>query len=440
MDPMLNHNRGRAPVIILTGFLGAGKTTLLNRLLTGDHGRRIAVIVNEFGEVGIDHHLLLTAEQEVIQMNNGCMCCTVRGDLVRSLFQLIDLRANFDTVVIETSGLAEPAPVAQTLYADERIRREFELGGVVAVVDAKNIAACLAESDEAQEQIAFSDLVLLNKTDLVPPDKLERTAAQLSELNRFADIVQTRNAEIALDRILDLERSAFWDNAGAEPDGGHRHDHESHRHCHDDHHHHGHRHLDNIDSLSLLLAGPLDHMKVSMWFRSVIAESGGNILRMKGILNLRSDAEQFLVQGVRSDFEGRPGRPWEAAEERLSRLVFIGRGLDHGKLKAGFEGCLAIGQDTSAPSADPFGRSIEISPLTLEQIRYWMRQNFGFSKDTPIVVKEVPCVKPGCPPVETAIVAIVDNAPPRHFKVQRPINEITFDHVYDLMENPMPCC
>jgi G3E family GTPase len=362
---------------------------------------------------------------------------------VRSLFQLIDLRASFDMVVIETSGLAEPAPVAQTLYADERIRQEFELSGVVAVVDAKNIAACLAESDEAQEQIAFSDLVLINKTDLVLPEELERTAAQISELNRFANIVQARNAEIELDRILDLERSAFWENTGAESDGHHHHDHESHRSGHDgghDEHDHNHRHLKNIDSLSLLLAGPLDHMKVSMWFRGIIAESGGNILRMKGILNLRADAEQFLIQGVRNDFEGRPGRPWEEAGERLSRLVFIGRGLDHRKLKEGFENCLAAGLDKPAETADPFGRYIEISPLTLEQIRYWMRQNFGFSKDTPIVVKEVPCVKPGCPPIETAIVAIIENAPPRHFKVQRPINEITFDHVYDLMENPMPCC
>ena len=144
MDGKLARN-AKAPVIILTGFLGAGKTTLLNRLLTGDHGRRIAVIVNEFGEVGIDHHLLLTSDQEVVQMNNGCMCCTVRGDLVHSLFRLIESRSKFDTVIIETSGLAEPAPVAQTLYADENIRREFELSGVVTLVDAKNIGSCLDE-------------------------------------------------------------------------------------------------------------------------------------------------------------------------------------------------------------------------------------------------------------------------------------------------------
>ena len=165
----------KAPVIILSGFLGSGKTTLLNRILTADHGRRIAVIVNEFGEVGIDHHLLLTSDHEVVQMNNGCVCCTVRGDLLRSFFDLMEHRSQFDTVVIETTGLAEPAPVAQTLYADERIRNNFTLGGVVTVVDAKYISARLEDSAEACEQIAFADLILLNKTDLIPSEQLIRS-------------------------------------------------------------------------------------------------------------------------------------------------------------------------------------------------------------------------------------------------------------------------
>src|ERR671915_756168 len=163
---MAETNDERIPVTVLTGFLGAGKTTLLNRVLTAEHGRRIAVIVNEFGEVGIDHHLLLSSDQEVVQMNNGCVCCTVRGDLMRSLFQLMEHRSKFDTVVIETTGLAEPAPIAQSIYADERIRREFTLGGVVTVVDAKYISDQLEQSAESCEQIAFSDLILLNKIDL----------------------------------------------------------------------------------------------------------------------------------------------------------------------------------------------------------------------------------------------------------------------------------
>src|SRR6202521_575640 len=170
MTTELNDIPEKASVIILTGFLGAGKTTLLNRILTAEHGRRIAVIMNEFGEVGIDHHLLLTSDHEVIQMNNGCICCTVRGDLLRSFFQLMEHRSKFDTVIIETTGLAEPAPVAQSLYADERIRSEFTLEGVVTVVDAKHMSAQLEESAEACEQIAFADLILLNKTDLSTPE------------------------------------------------------------------------------------------------------------------------------------------------------------------------------------------------------------------------------------------------------------------------------
>ncbi|HEY7532793.1 MAG TPA: GTP-binding protein, partial [Nitrospiraceae bacterium] len=194
----------KVPIIILTGFLGSGKTTLLNRILTAEHGRRVAVIVNEFGEVGIDHHLLLSSGQEVVQMNNGCVCCTVRGDLVRSFFQLIEHRDQFDTVVIETTGLAEPAPVAQSIYSDERIRAEFTLAGVVTVVDAKYIGRRLEESAEACEQIAFADLIVLNKTDLSTPEQLDETEQQISRLNKVAKIERARNSEIDLSRIFDL--------------------------------------------------------------------------------------------------------------------------------------------------------------------------------------------------------------------------------------------
>jgi hypothetical protein len=170
-----------------------------------------------------------------------------------------------------------------------------------------------------------------------------------------------------------------------------------------------------------------------------LSDSGAEIMRMKGILNLRGDPDQFLFQGVHAEFEGKPGRAWDANEERLNRLVFIGRNLDRDKITAGFAGCKATSEDR-ASEGDPFARFIEVSPYALDQIRYWLRQNFAFSKDTPIVIKEVPCVKPACPPVETAIMAMLKNAPPRLFKVQKPINEITFDHIYDLIENPMPCC
>lgn len=414
----------KASVIILTGFLGAGKTTLLNRILTADHGRRIAVIVNEFGEVGIDHHLLIASDQEVVQMNNGCICCTVRGDLLRALFQLLEHRSAFDTVVIETTGLAEPAPVAQTLYADERLRSEFTLAGVVTVVDAKHISSQIDGSEEAREQIAFADLLLLNKTDLSTPEALDQLETKIGALNPVAKIHRTRNSDMDLAVVLDpgsTDLAQRIDRAVAA-------------------HHAGHHHHLHVSTVCIVEPGDLDGLKVSIWLRSLIAEFGADILRMKGILNLRGDPDQFWFQGVQIEFEGRPGRAWNPGEERLNRLVFIGRDLDQEKITQGFRTCFFTGDRAAAKTLDPFGRDVEVSPFTLDQIRYWMRQNFAFPKEAPIVIKEVPCVKPGCPPIETAIMAILPREPPRLFKVQRTINEITFDHIYDLIENPMPCC
>jgi G3E family GTPase len=428
----------KASVVILSGFLGSGKTTLLNRILTAEHGRRIAVIVNEFGEVGIDYHMLLASDNEVVQMNNGCVCCTVRGDLVRSFFQLLEHRDKFDTVVIETTGLAEPAPVAQSIYADERIRKEFTLAGVVTVVDAKYIAMRLEESAEACEQIAFADLIVLNKIDLSTPEKLDETEQQIGRLNKIAMIERAKNSEIDLSKIFNIGSIDFPHKLAEQ---GELHDRHAHGH---EHHHRGrhhHNHLQNIDTICIEQPGALDGLKVSTWFRSVIGEFGDRILRMKAILNLKGDDDQFLLQGVHWDFEGRPGRAWGTAEDRVNRIVFIGRQLNKERITQGFASCLyAEGSRDPATDKDPFGRHIEISPYTLEQIRYWMRQNFALAKDVPIVIKEVPCIKEACPPIETSIMVIEKNAPPRAFKVQKPINEITFDHVYNLIENPMPCC
>jgi G3E family GTPase len=434
MAPELNRSGTKASVIILTGFLGSGKTTLLNRILTAEHGRRVAVIINEFGEVGIDHHLLLASDQQVLQMNNGCICCTVRGDLVRSFFELLEHRDQFDTVVIETTGLAEPAPVAQSIYSDQRIRSHFTLAGVVTVVDAKYISARLEESAEACEQIAVADLIVLNKTDLSTPEQLDETERQISQLNKAAAVERARNSDIDLSRIFNLSQINF--SQALE-----RHEHaEDHDHHHGHHHRH-HNHIQDIETVCIERPGELDGLKVSMWVRSVIREMGDKLLRMKGILSLKGDNDQFLLQGVHWDFEGRPGRAWCADENRMNRLVFIGRDLDAEKLLRGFGGCYFVpGSRDAATEADPFGRYIEVSPYTLEQIRYWMRQNFNFPKDVAIVIKEVPCVKDECPPIETAIMALEPNAPPRAFKVQKPINEITFDHIYNLIENPMPCC
>ena len=201
----VTRNYPKAPVTILTGFLGAGKTTLLNRILTAEHGRRIAVIVNEFGEVGIDHDLLIASDQEIVQMNNGCICCTVRGDLLRSLFQLLEHRSNFDTLLIETTGLADPAPVAQTLLVDERIRAEFTFNRVVTVVDSKHIWNHIDHSTEARAQIAFADTILLNKTDLVTAEELDQLEEKIRPLNAIARLFRTRNSELDLAALFEME-------------------------------------------------------------------------------------------------------------------------------------------------------------------------------------------------------------------------------------------
>lgn len=414
----------RTPVTIVTGFLGAGKTTLLNRILTAESNQRVAVIVNEYGEEGIDHRLLLTAEEEIVQMNNGCLCCTVRGDLLRLLFQLADRKSTFDALILETSGLADPAALIQTLLLDDRIRAEFALNAIITLVDAKHVEHHLQPNGEVRDQIALADTILLNKLDLVTSDEMDRLEARLSAMNPSATILRTRNAETDVTTLLHSRPFGLEDKL---------------RNVNDPVTGEPHHHPDSYATVSLVEEGELHPEKLSHWIRSVLEEFGDSILRMKGIFNLQGDPDQFVFHGVHRIYDGRPGRRWQESEERCNRLVFIGRKLDREKLKAGFRNCL-VTAGGSSPGRGTFTPSEEISSLTLDQIRLWLRQALNFPPRAPIVVKEVPCVKSGCPPVETALIVLLDNEPPRFYKIQKTINEVTFDHIYNLIENPLPCC
>ena len=337
----------RTPVTVLTGYLGAGKTTLLNRILTEDHGKKYAVVVNEFGEIGIDNDLLVESDEEVFEMNNGCICCTVRGDLIRVIEGLMKRRDRFDGIVIETTGLADPAPVAQTFFVDEDVAKKSRLDAVVTVVDAKHVRQRIEDSQEAVDQIAFADVILLNKTDLVDADELAAVKRAVRSINRFAKIHETRNSAVALDEILD--RGAFDLARIMEIDPqflDHGHDHEHHDHDHHDHDHHHHHHDDDhvahsgIISVSLKADRPLDPNLFERWFGQILAEQGPDILRYKGILDIKGKDERFVVQGVHmiqdSDFQ----RAWKQDEPRWSRLVLIGRKLDQDKLTRAFAACV----------------------------------------------------------------------------------------------------
>jgi G3E family GTPase len=348
---------GKTPVTVLTGYLGAGKTTLLNRILTEDHGKRYAVIVNEFGEVGIDNDLVVGADEEVFEMNNGCVCCTVRGDLIRVLSGLMKRKGGFDAIVVETTGLADPGPVAQTFFVDDDVRAKTQLDSVTTVVDAKHLPLRLADSKEAVEQIAFADQIVLNKTDLVSEAELKAVEASIRRINPLAPIHRTTRSQVPLDailgrgsfdlgRITDLEPEFLNPAHGEE---GHVHDeHCEHDHGHDHHHHdHGHDHVHDhaaeagIKGISLTADRPLDGIRVTSWLNQLLAEKGPDILRAKGIIDIKGDERRLVFQAVHMILEGDYQREWTDRDQRYSRMVFIGRDLDEAALKAGFEGCIA---------------------------------------------------------------------------------------------------
>ena len=335
----------KIPVTVLTGYLGAGKTTLLNRILSEPHGKKYAVIVNEFGEIGIDNDLVVGADEEVFEMNNGCICCTVRGDLIRILDGLLKRRGQFDAILVETTGLADPAPVAQTFFLDDTVGGRTALDAVVTVADARWLKDRLKDAPEAKNQIAFADVILVNKTDLVEPDDLREVEMRIRGINPYAKVHATERCQVPLpevlgrnafdlDRILDIEPE-FLDG------DGHDHDHHGDDHGHDHHHGMKHYHDEEMQALSLKSDKPLDPDKFFPWVQDLVAKEGPSILRCKGILAFKDDPQRFVFQGVHMILDGDHQRPWGAGEQRESRIVFIGRNLDEDKIRNGFESCLA---------------------------------------------------------------------------------------------------
>ena len=334
----------KTPVTVLTGYLGAGKTTLLNRILSEPHGKRYAVIVNEFGEIGIDNELIVGADEEVFEMNNGCICCTVRGDLIRIIEGLMKRRAKFDAIIVETTGLADPAPVAQTFFVDEDVRAKARLDAVVTVADAKWLAARLRDAPEAKNQIAFADVIILNKIDLVTAAELAEVEARIRAINPYARLHKATKCDVSISEVL--ERRAFdLDRIlDIEPEFLHVDDHDHHEHGHNHgHHHHGlkHFHDEEMQSVSARLDGDLDPNKFMPWINQLTQEQGPKILRCKGIVSLKDDPKRFVFQGVHMMLDGEPQRDWKPGEKRESKVVFIGRDLDEDEIRSGFLACAA---------------------------------------------------------------------------------------------------
>ena len=317
----------RVPVTVLTGFLGAGKTTLVNRILTENHGKRIAVVENEYNELSIDRDLVVSEAEEIIEMNNGCLCCLVRGDLIHALRELLQRRDKFDYILIETSGLTDPGPVAQTFVVDEYLKEKVSIDGIVTIVDAKHVWQHIDERQELKEQIGFADVVLLNKTDLVTEAELDKLETRVKSINALAKTHRTKNSAAKMDDILDigafdLERilSTHPNLLTSEEDE-----------C---------EIAEGISSVGIAFPGDLDGEKMEEWAHELGHEKGEDIFRLKGVLSFKGVPDRVVFQGVHAIMDGQTDRPW-GSDQRFNKVVFIWRNLDKSELESGLRACLA---------------------------------------------------------------------------------------------------
>ncbi len=326
-EPEASQTDGRIPTTVITGFLGSGKTTLINHVLHHEHGKKLAVIVNEFGEVSIDGQLIVNDEQEdLVEFNNGCLCCTVRGDLVDTLDRLQQQSDELDGILIETTGLADPAPVASTFFVSDDVKARIRLDSFVVLVDAVNLESNLEQSHEAQEQLAFGDIVLINKTDLVDEAALKRLEKRVREFNPLAKIHYTANAEVDLAKIIDV--GAFELEAKLEVDPTFLEDLD-------------HEHDDAVTSFVLRETRPIDINRFMLWMNDFAAERGESLYRTKGVFNAHGFQERLVFQSVRMLTTLRPGDAWSADEERRTEFVVIGKNLDKQEFIDGFNASLA---------------------------------------------------------------------------------------------------
>ncbi len=342
------------PVTVLIGFLGAGKTTLLNHLLTQPHGHKCAIIINEFGAISIDNQLVVGVDEEILELNNGCLCCRMRGDLVKSIADLFQKNKRFDYILIETTGLADPSPIAHT-FMMPMLEGRLRLDAIVTVADAKHLEKELDEAPEATAQVAFADVILLNKTDLVSLADVERVEHRIRRMNKLAKIHRTARAQIDPKHIFNVKAREL--STPVEVHDEHEHEHHEHghecdEHCdhdhgpgehhhHEEHEEHEHFHDEKVRSFAITEERPLDLKKAEKWLSDLLASKGGDIYRSKGILHIKGQPKRVVFQGVQMMFDAQPERFWNTDEKRLNQLVFIGKELDEAAIRKGFQDCLA---------------------------------------------------------------------------------------------------